>query len=185
LELTLETIAEELREPAFDEVELGIVKAELTGALRLARTNTSWRAMALFTQLVYEPGDPNLERDVDALIAGVEATTADDVRDFHRRHVLGSAPLVSGAGARTQAQFGSLLDATLGELTFGAAGFSVVPVRARAAAERRENVELERKANVDIVIGRATTLPRWSPTASSASRRSARDSGCACAIARG
>jgi zinc protease len=163
LELTLETIAEELREPAFDEVELGIVKAELTGALRLARTNTSWRAMALFTQLVYEPGDPNLERDVDALIAGVEATTADDVRDFHRRHVLGSAPLVSGAGARTQAQFGSLLDATLGELTFGAAGFSVVPVRARAAAERRENVELERKANVDIIIGRASSLVRADP----------------------
>jgi len=163
LESTLETIAEELREPAFDEVELGIVKAELTGALRLARTNTAWRAMARFTQLVYEPGDPNEERDVDALIAGVAAATVDDVRDFHRRFVRGSAPLVSGAGARTQTQFGALLEATLGDVAFGAAGFDVLPVRARPAAQRLENVELERKANVDIVIGRATPLVRADP----------------------
>jgi zinc protease len=163
LESTLKTIAEELREPAFDEGELGIVKAELSGSLRLARTNTAWRAMARFTQLVYEPGDPNEERDVDSLIGEVEATTPDDVREFHRRFVLGSAPLVSGAGARTQAQFGTLLEATLGQVAFGAAGFGGVPVRARPAAERSDNVEIERKANVDIVIGRATPLVRADP----------------------
>lgn len=159
----LATIAEELREPAFEPSELALVKADIAGALRIARTATGWRAMQRFTQLAYEPGDPNEEGDVDALLAEVEATTVDDVRQFHRDVALATQPIVSGAGACDPVRFGGLLEETLGGVSFGNSGSPPLAIRARPAAERRENVSLERKANVDLVIGRAVPLVRTAP----------------------
>ena len=163
LPLVLETLAEELREPRFDDSELALVKAELIGGLRLARTNTNWRAMQRFLELAYEEHDPNAGGDLDALLASVEAIGIDDVRTFWKTRVLRVAPIVSAAGAPEAAEFARLMRATLGELPFASdarPGETVVPVRARPARAIRSDVELERKANVDIVIGRATSLVR-------------------------
>jgi len=163
-ELLLETLAEELREPAFDAAELELVKAEIVGALRLVRTNTGWRAMQRFTELVYAPGSPNREPDVDALLAAVEATDVAMVRRFHERFVLGTAPLVSGAGAHTVDRFAGFLSGAFASVPFGARPPARIDTIDQplggTATERRANVELERKASVDIVIGRATSLVR-------------------------
>jgi zinc protease len=71
------------------------------------------------------------------------------------------APIVSAAGAPRTEAFARLLDGTLGAVPFSVDAFPAVPVvRARPAREVRDVVELERKSNVDIVIGRATTLVR-------------------------
>jgi zinc protease len=163
LPLLLETLAEELREPRFDDAELALVKAEVTGALRLARTNTTWRAVQRFFELAYEPNDPNAVADIDALLASVESIGVDDVRSFWKSRVLRVAPIVSGAGAPETAEFAKLLESTLGGIAFasrGVVGSSRVEVRPRPARQVRSDVELERKANVDIIMGRATTLVR-------------------------
>ncbi len=164
LPLLLETLAEELRAPRFDEAELALVKAEIAGSLRLARTNTSWRAMQRFLELAYEPNDPNTFGDVDALLASVESIGVDDVRAFWSERVLRVAPFVSAAGSPVTAEFGRMLDATLGSLAFAsgdvASDAAGVAIRARPPRRIRSDVELERKANVDILIGRATSLVR-------------------------
>ena len=163
LPAVLEILAEELREPRFDEAELELVKAEFVGSLRLARTSTGWRANQRFLELAYEPNDPNAGHDIETLLASVEAIGVDEVRAFWQRRVLHAPPLVSGAGAPAAADFERLLAASLGAVPF----VSHVPVdappiaiRARPAREVRSDVELERKSNVDIVIGHATTLVR-------------------------
>ena len=159
--LLLETVAEELREPLFDESELGLVKTEIAGMLRVARTNTGWRAMQRFLELAYEPGDPNVAADVDSALAALEAITVDDVRNFHANRVLRATPLVSAAGSADQRVFANLLERTLGRVPFApeaqAASFLV---HSRPARDVRESVALERKSNVDIVMGRATSLVR-------------------------
>jgi len=161
LPLLLETLAEELREPAFHAAELELVRSEITGSLRLARTATGWRAAQRFLDLAYESGSAHAAPDVDALLADVAAIDLDDVRTFYERTVLAGAPLISAAGAVSEDAFARMLARTLGELPF-ATGDRREPahVRARPACERRDDVELERKSNVDIVIGRATTLVR-------------------------
>jgi zinc protease len=159
--LLLATLSEELRSPAFREEELALVKAELTGTLRLARTSTNWRAVNRFAQLAYEPGDPNDATDCDALLADVEATTLDDVRDFHARIVLTSPPIVSGAGSPAEDAFARELEIAFGAIPFSArSGSPEIAVRARPPRNVIERVFLERKANVDILLGRATTLVR-------------------------
>ena len=160
LPVLLSTIAEELREPAFTADELALVKSEMIGALRIARTSTGWRAAQRFLELAYEADDPNALHDVDALLAEVESIDVDDVRAFHRERLLGTAPIVSGAGACDDGAFAHLVESSLGTVPFVPAPPRGVFVRPRHAREVFERVELERKANVDIVIGRAVPLLR-------------------------
>jgi zinc protease len=163
LPLLLETLAEELREPAFDERELALVKSELAGSLRLARTNTTFRAAQRFLQLAYEPGDPNDAPDVDALLADVEAIDLDAVRAYHANVVLGAIPLVSGAGAAPDGAFAAMLGEAFASVPIRTGAERPLPtVRSRAPRAVRERIDLERKANVDIVLGRPTTLVRAS-----------------------
>ncbi len=161
LPLLLETVGEELREPAFAASELALVKAELAGSLRLARTATGWRAQQQFAELAYEPGDVNAVADVDALLADLDGIELDDVRAYHAGAVLRGPALVSAAGAVPADAFATLVARTLGTVPFSdRAADSRGGVRARSAREARANVVIERKANVDIVIGRATSLVR-------------------------
>ncbi len=154
----LETIAEELREPAFDEKEFALVKSEVAGSLRLAKSSTGWRATQRFMQLAYEAGDPNEVPSVDELLASVEALTVADLRDFHERTLLRAPAFVSGAGSIDEGAFAKLLTATLGSVPFAAGARPRPVVRARPARAARGDVPLERKASVDIDIGRATAL---------------------------
>jgi zinc protease len=163
LEAMLFTIAEELREPAFDPAELDLVKAELTGGLRVMRNDTAWRAMQRFSQLVYPEGDPHYEHDLDALLADIEATTIEDVKRYHAARLLAAAPIVSAAGGASERRFAALLEESLGSLPAGTVAPALPATQPRAIADLREDVALERKANVDIVMGRATSLVRSSP----------------------
>ena len=163
LPLLLETLAEELSEPEFRAEELERVQAELTGALRLLRTSTNWRAVQRFSQLAYEPGDVHEEPDLDTLLADVAATTVDDLRGFYERTFLRTRPLIAASGAENEAVFARLADRTLGSIPFAASDPSVWPaVRARRARDLCEHVPIERKSSVDIVLGRATSLVRAS-----------------------
>ncbi len=163
LPLVLETLAEELREPLFDEAEFALVTSELAGSLRLARSSTNWRAVQRFLELAYVANDPNGGHEVDSLLASVEAMRVDDVREYWRRRVSFAPPLVSAAGAPDTASFGRLVEMTLGEVPFTGTepnGRPDVSVNARPSSTIRSDVEIERKTNVDIVIGRATSLVR-------------------------
>lgn len=158
----LETLAEELREPVFDEREFELVKSESLGALRLLRTHTNWRAMQRFLQLAYEPGDVNAEPELDALLAGVEALDLDEVRRYYAATIVGAPALLSAAGATPPSTFERLATQALGALPLRPieAMFPAPAVHERRPRDVRENVELERKTSVDIVMGRATSLVR-------------------------
>jgi zinc protease len=163
LPLLLEMLAEELREPHFREDELARVQSELTGTLRLLRTNTSWRAVQRFLQLAYESGDANDESDLDALLADVAATTVEDLQHFYAATLLKVRPLVSASGATDESAFAALAQRTLGSVPFESPATPALPtIGARPARMLREHVALERKSNVDIVIGRATPVVRAS-----------------------
>jgi len=170
LPLLLETFAEELREPSFAPSELALVKAELEGALRLARTATGWRAQQRFAELAYEPGDVNAIADIDALLADLDAIDVADVRAYHANVILRGTALVSATGDVNEDQFAALVQRTLASVPFAAQRARPPCVeRARVPVDRFERVILERKSNVDIVIGRATTLVRSDPDFDAAS----------------
>lgn len=157
------TIAGELTSPAFAADELELARTDLTGSLRLLRTNTGWRAAHRFLQLAYEPGDPNAVEDLDGMLTGVEKTTLEDLRDHHARLLAGSRPALAAAGGLDEHAFFAIVERTLGAVPFRASvPLTTFVPHPRTALGERDTVELERKANVDIVIGRATSLARTS-----------------------
>jgi zinc protease len=116
-----------------------------------------------FLQLAYEPGDVNEEPELDALLADVAATTVEDLRHFYERTFLQARPLIAAAGAEDEAAFARLAASTLGRIPFACSEAADPPsVHSRAARDVRDYVSLERKASVDIVLGRATSLVRSS-----------------------
>jgi zinc protease len=163
LPLLLETIAEELREPAFDPAELALVKTEISGGLKLARSDTRYRAHQRFLALAYDEHDPNAIDDIDALLAQLDAIDVDGLAEFHRRYVLGTAPIISASGGIAGDRFAALVAATLGQVPY-AAPFArrELVTNARPRRGERANVAIERKANVDIVLGHASDLVRAS-----------------------
>ncbi len=162
LDTLLETLAEELREPAFDEQELALVKSETIGSLRLLRTNTNWRAAQVFFQTAYAAGDVNAEPGLERLLADVDAISVDDVRRYYASTVVRAPALLSGAGAVDAGTFGRVVARTFGTLPFSpiAKRRAAPAIRGAHVGDVRRHVELERKANVDIIVGRATPLVR-------------------------
>ena len=161
LPLLLETIAEELREPAFDPAELALVKTELAGSLKLARSDTRFRAHQRFLAMAYEDGDANNVGDIDALLAEIESIDVDALVAFHKRHVLDSAPIVAASGGIDGDRFGALVAVTIGEIPFARPFVKRdLLTHARPMRAERQNVDLERKSSVDIVLGHASPLVR-------------------------
>ena len=159
--LMLHTIAQELSEPAFAQEELDLVRNEIVGSLRLARTATGWRSAQRFLELAYRPGSVHAGFELDALVADLEALTLDDVRGYYEGAVLASVPLVSVAGAIAEEPLAALLSESFETVPFRARERAALPlVFANEPRELLDRVVLERKSNVDIVLGRATTLVR-------------------------
>ena len=163
LPLLLETFADELREPAFDSAELALVKTEIAGALKIARSDTRLRSHQRFLSMTYDEHDPNYMPDIDELLAALDSIDVETLASFHASIVLDAAPIVSASGGISGERFGSLLEQTLGTVPF-ARPFARrdVVTQGRPHRAAREDVALERKANVDIVLGHATELTRAS-----------------------
>ncbi|MGH7728431.1 MAG: M16 family metallopeptidase [Vulcanimicrobiaceae bacterium] len=163
-ERALAIVAEELREPAFAPDEFELVRGELIGTLRVQRTQTLARALAALSQRLYLPGDPNRALEPEEAIAELESLSLDDLRAAHAARLLARVPLVSVAGALEPERFVALLERTLGALPLGNAAAEAVAARPNPAPERSTCVALEGKANLDLVLARATDLSHAHPS---------------------
>ncbi|MDQ2908401.1 MAG: insulinase family protein, partial [Candidatus Eremiobacteraeota bacterium] len=137
----LSTMADELCEPAFEQHEFDLVKSESIGGLRLLRSNTNWRAVQRFLQLVYAPGDVNAEPDLDVLLAEMEALSLADVRAYYESTVLGAPALLSAAGAIDAVTFEALASGALDPAPFAsiATPRPAPAVRAQGVRDVRED----------------------------------------------
>jgi zinc protease len=166
LPVLLETLAEELREPAFDEREFELVKARALGLARLSRARTDRLATERFLRLAYEPNDANALLEIEDVLAGIASLSIEDVNHYHTATIMNAPALLSAAGSVEPAAFERLVEDTLGTLPMRAitSAADVPPVRARIARDERVNVFVENRTSVDVIMGRATTLARSDPS---------------------
>ena len=163
LPLLLETMSDELTNPAFDPAELALVKTEMSGALKIARSDTRLRAHQRFLEMIYDESDPARMPSIDELLEQLEAVDPSALAAYHRSIVLDCAPIVAASGGLSGDRFGALVAETLGSVPYSRPfAKRTVGSAARADASAREDVELERKSNVDIVLGHASSLTRAS-----------------------
>jgi len=160
--LLLGILAEELRTPAFADSELAKTKAEFRADVLRASDNTGQRARDRLTQLVYEDGHPFRAPGKDAMLASIDATTAADLRAFWRERYVGAGAVLTIVGDVDPEATASLVDSLFGAMPKGAR-----PAYERPRTEPNAAVStvetMKGKANMDFVLGHASSLRRTDP----------------------
>ncbi|NOZ75381.1 MAG: insulinase family protein, partial [FCB group bacterium] len=103
--LVLTLLAEQLREPAFNEADLASVKKRTIGSLRRAKESTRNQASTAFSQILYPEGHPNYKLSTDDAIADVEKITAEDIRAFHQANYGLGSMIITAVGDVDAAEF--------------------------------------------------------------------------------
>ncbi len=162
--LLVDILADELKNPAFNADELAKAKKELENDYLQAADNTGARAFERLTQVVYREGHPYRSAGKDALVASVNAATADDLRAFHRARYNGSSMILAIVGDVDTAKTIALVEKHLGDIPKGER-ISFASIQRTTPGEKgvREPVTLRGKANMNIVMGASSGLRRTDP----------------------
>lgn len=163
LPLLVDVLADELEHPAFSAEEVGKAKSELkTDVLRTAE-NTAARAFERLTQLIYPVGHPYRVAGKDATLANLDATTADDLRAFHKTRFTGANTIVSIVGDVDAARAIALVQKALAPMPKGERLRLEAPRMQIAGDPVREALTMKGKANINLMLGSASGLRRNDP----------------------
>ncbi|MBV9209878.1 MAG: insulinase family protein, partial [Acidobacteria bacterium] len=162
LPLVIETLAEELREPAFPADELERLKQQLVASVQEQQANTRYRGYERFSNLIFDEANPYYVPPGERLIESINSITTEDVRSFFTQRYGGRSLILTLVGdvnaddvrARFEQAFGSFSGAESVDIS--------VTDPAHQEGARREIVLLKDKANVDILLGSAAPLRRAS-----------------------
>jgi zinc protease len=163
LPMVLATLAEMLREPSFPADELEKLKQQTVAALKEQSSQTRYRAQQRFAELTYAPGNPFYMPPTQQLIESVNATTVEDLRRFYETQYGGRSLILSLAGDVDI----NAVQAQCAELFAGFDGPANIEINVedppRLTATRREKVQINDKANIDVLLAAPVHLRRHSP----------------------
>jgi zinc protease len=162
LKLILETLADEIQNPAFPDSELSKAKLELRTGVLQAYDNTGDRAIDRVTQIVFPKDHPYRAATRDEMLASIERLRAADLRAFHKERYVGSGMYFAVVGDVDPPAVAAMFESMFGGIPKGAK--PVYPeARVAPAAPVRETITMKGKANMDLVYGMASGLRRTDP----------------------
>jgi zinc protease len=160
LPLVINTLAEQLREPAFPADELEKLKQQIIAVVQEQQSSTGHRARERFTQLIFDEASPFYIHSGEKLIQSISSVTVEDVRRFYERFYGGRSLIISIVGDVQAAEVTRQFEEAFGSFT-GPENVDInVPDPEPQTATRREIVLIQDKANVDILLGSAASLRR-------------------------
>lgn len=160
--LVLALLAEQLREPAFSEDELGKLKQQFAGSLQRQLESTDFRAADAFNRAIYPPGHPNRHPTVEQQLADLQAATVADLRMFHAEHYGPAHFTVVVAGDIDVAEVQEKMAASFAGWSGGTAPRPASPLPP-ADAPREQTVFMPGKTSVSIVMGQRSGLRYGDP----------------------
>lgn len=86
VETVIGLLAEELREPLFDEREFDLLKQQFIGNLQQGISDPGGQGNIGLTQALYPKGHPNYSRSVQESIEDVKNAKLEDVKSFHKKY---------------------------------------------------------------------------------------------------
>lgn len=160
----VEVLADALRNPAFNEAELRREMNVYRASLARQFTDNGAQAGSAFTRALYPEGHPFRGRAIEERIAELDNITLDDLRAFHAEHYSPAGTVITVVGDIDEERVLATMTKCFGTWSGPARKQIVVPEvtapLASATQEREVRIPLADKANVDIIIGHATTLHR-------------------------
>jgi zinc protease len=162
LQLILELLAEQLREPAFNAEELAKLKIQQVGALQRAKENVEYRSEVRMRQLLFPQDHPNFVADLDVQMRDIEKTTVQDLAAFHQTVYGSEGMIIVGVGDVDAALFRETVEAVF-KGWGGGVQIHPNPVTPTLNAGVVELVEMADKPSLDVRWGIATGLKRTDP----------------------
>ena len=150
-------LAAVLRAPTFDAAELETVRAQVLGAFRHEQEDTSQRAFAELTRLVYAPGHPRYRRTIADREAEVRELTRDDLVLHHQR-VYGTSTLLCVVVGKVDAEtVSTLLGEAFADWRAGRVELPPLPDSPQLKPTR-SIVNIPDRPNLDVYLGHASGL---------------------------
>ena len=160
LPLLIETLAEELREPAFPADELEKLKQQTIASIQEQQANTRYRGYERFTGMIFDAEHPFYVPPGERLMESISSITVEDVRAFYEKYYGGRSLIIAVTGDvqtdEVRAQFAATFDSFSGPESVDIN----VQDPSQQTGARREVVLLKEKASVDVLIGTAAPLRR-------------------------
>jgi zinc protease len=150
-------LAEQLREPAFSDVELAKLKKQLEGAMRSQLEDTDFRAEDAFSRAVFPAGHPNRQPAPEEFMAAVEETTVDDVRRFYAKYYGPMGMRIVIVGDVDPASVQAELRRVFAGWTGGSAP-PAAPIAPPLPSAKQEAIFMPDKTSVSVIIGQPTQL---------------------------
>ena len=158
--MVLATLAEELRTPTFPAEELEKLQQRSIASIKRAQDETDRRAMERFSQLVFEEQSPFHIYPAERRISEIEAITTDDLRQFYEQHYGAEALILAVVGDVSETEVSQLVSQYFGDWQGAAKPDINLAETPLQTAARQDQVQLQDKASVDIVMGHASRLRR-------------------------
>ncbi|MFM9082277.1 MAG: M16 family metallopeptidase [Opitutaceae bacterium] len=150
-------LAEQLREPRFDQEEFAKVKKQLAGRFRRSLEDTDFRADSAFNRAVFPENHPNRPPQDARYLADIEAATIEDLKAFHAACYGPSSMRIVAVGDLDESAFGSTVAGAFRGWT-GGKPYAAAPRALGLGAGRTEKVSMPGKTSVSVVIGQPSGL---------------------------
>jgi zinc protease len=157
--LLIETLADELKSPAFAPEEIEKARAEMKTTVLQASESTFQRAADRIAEIVFPSGHPYHAPTPDEMLASLAATTRTEIVQFHRERYNGSSLILAISGDVDSGAIASMVEKLFGDLPAGRRPVVAQP-RTAPASPVREVVTLRGKANMNLIYGAASGLAR-------------------------
>lgn len=161
-ETFLESLADQLKNPAFDPEIFQQIKKRYQSYLIQSENDTDFMAENILLQNLYDPAHPNHPSDIETLKQSIDSITVSDLNNFHREHYGKKSLKFVFAGAVDESQIQSSIQSLLGDWKLGS-DYTNTRFSPRESKETTFNHFMPDKTSVSIRIAQRTGLRRSDP----------------------
>lgn len=160
ISLVLRLLAEQLREPAFNESDFSVVQKRAVGLLEQSREDTEARAKIARGRIIFSKGHPNYPYNIDESMEFIKKSSVSDLKEFHNK--------IYGLGETIIVTVGDFKEEKIAEeIKKGFEGWQMNSLPkamefAPALPKKGENyfITIKDKENVDLMYGHALGINR-------------------------
>lgn len=153
-------VSDVVRNPLFPAAELPHVLREMRAGLTRRQNDTSAKADNALMQALYPAGHPFYEKPIEEQVSELDQISVNDLATYHQQHYSPKSTILAVVGDIDTDQAIAMVTAAFGDWTGPERKQLVVPAVDYPASAKTVNVNLNDKANVDILIGHPTSLAR-------------------------
>lgn len=155
----MDLLAEQLREPAFDEEVLETVKSRQISWLLHAVDDPDYRSEAAVKRLLYPKGHPNFTPEIESVVENIKATTIESIKEFHQQHYGPKSMTLIFAGDIDFEQLSAAISNAFEGWEGGVDYLSEIPPQIENS-QRNERIYIADKTSVSVRYGYNTGLQR-------------------------